>query len=186
MNNQLEDYSQTETAKYFGWLINIIIKSINIIAHILSLQSILMQLTLPGLMEHVLFICNKHHLTTSTSALSKSFRSHFKSTQRYQHDMTSSNFIFCVSRALSFLACSVRCNSSKFSYYSAEFQKMHDYFEVLWNSKIFQMRKPPEGKSSVYRDARSKHTGNTSTLWGGGIPNDHKWVEAEWRHVFHI
>ena len=34
MNNQLEDYSQTETAKYFGWLINIIIKSINIIAHI--------------------------------------------------------------------------------------------------------------------------------------------------------
>lgn len=34
MNNQLEDYNQTEAAKYFGWLINIIIKSINIIAHI--------------------------------------------------------------------------------------------------------------------------------------------------------
>ena len=101
---------------------------------------------------------------------------------RWRHQILS----FIVSTALSFLACSVRCNSSKFSYYSAEFQKMHDFFEVLWKSKIFQMRKPAEGNSSVYRDARSKHTGNTSTLWGGGIPNDHKWVEAEWRHVLHI
>lgn len=127
----------------------------------------------------------KHHLTTSTSALSKSFRFcfHLKIPER---DDVIKFYLLYVSRALSFLACSVRCNSSKFSDYSAEFQKMHDYFQVLWQSKIFQMRKPAEGKSSVYRDARSKHTGNTSTLWGGGIPNDHKWVEAEWRHLFHI
>lgn len=150
-----------------------------------SLRSTLMQLTLSGLMEHVLFICNKHHLTTSKSALSKSFRFCFR-TKIPERDDVIKFYLLYVSRALSFLACSVRCNSSKFSDYSAEFQKMHDYFQVLWQSKIFQMCKPAEGNCSVYRDARSKHTGNTSTLWGGGIPNDHKWVAAEWRHVFHI
>ena len=155
---------------------------------ILSLQSILVQWTFPGLMRHVLFICNKPpvyclprrqlYLRVFVSILSP----HKDTRTRWRHQILS----FIVSRAWSFLACSVPCNSSKFSDYSAEIQKMHDYFEVLWQSKIFQMRKPAEGKYSVYRDARSPHTGNTSTLWGGGIPNDHKWVEAEWRHVFHL